>query len=80
MGGGKQVGKRVQWDDSSSHGWGDRGAFKEAGADPCSGTCSWPPLETGQMGRYSGPERLSCIIMLSFIFFHAGAPSIAKCE
>lgn len=25
----------------------------------CSGTCSWPPLETGQVGRYSGPERFS---------------------
>lgn len=41
MGRGKQVGRRVRWDGSSSHGWRDSGAFKGAGADPCSRTQPW---------------------------------------
>lgn len=41
MGVGKQVGRHVRWDGSSSCGWRDRGAFKGAGADPCSRTQPW---------------------------------------
>ena len=40
----------------------------------CPGTCSWPPLETAQMGRWSGLERLSYVCMLSFIFSSMHVP------
>lgn len=124
MGAHAQIGPCVRGDGSSTCSWGHQGAFKEAGADPCSrtkpwisipvlespgrgpklqtdmslgelsgilllicpmsvlcsGICSWPALVTGQMGKYSVPERFSYVCMLSLFSFCACAPSVAKCE
>lgn len=122
MGADKQIGGCVQWDGSSSHGWGHRDAFREAGADPCSrtqpwistpvwesphrgpklhtdmfleelsevlllicpmcmlcsGTCSWPALVTGQIGKYSGPERFFLCLYAVCFFLPCMCPKHCK--
>lgn len=44
----------------------------------CSGICSWPALMTGQMGKYSVPERLFYVCRLSFFFLPCMCPKHCK--